>query len=60
MCQEGAIFCENMRPERPQRQSAFAEVRDRSVGRWRRDLTPEQLGEVESEAGVLLDELGYT
>jgi hypothetical protein len=41
-------------------QSAFAEVRDRSVGRWRRDLTPEQLAEVESEAGVLLAELGYT
>jgi Sulfotransferase family len=41
-------------------QSAFAGVRDRSVGRWRRDLTPEQLAEVESEAGALLAELGYT
>jgi hypothetical protein len=41
-------------------QSAFAEVRDRSVGRWRRELTPAQLAEVESEAGALLDELGYT
>jgi Sulfotransferase family len=41
-------------------QRAFAEVRDRSVGRWRRDLTPEQLAEVESEAGGLLAELGYT
>jgi hypothetical protein len=30
-----------------------------SVGRWRRDLTPEQLAEVESEAGPLLRELGY-
>ena len=40
-------------------QSAFANVRDRSVGRWRRDLTPEQLAEVESEAGALLAELGY-
>ena len=39
---------------------AFAEVRDRSVGRWKRDLTPEQLAEVESEAGPLLAELGYT
>ena len=39
---------------------AFAEVRDRSVGRWKRDLTPEQLAEVESEAGALLAELGYT
>jgi hypothetical protein len=41
-------------------QRAFAEVRDRSVGRWKRDLTPEQLAEVESEAGALLAELGYT
>jgi hypothetical protein len=38
---------------------AFAEVRDRSVGRWKRDLTREQLAEVESEAGSLLVELGY-
>jgi hypothetical protein len=41
-------------------QNAFAAVRDRSVGRWRRDLTSEQLAEVESEAGTLLAELGYT
>jgi hypothetical protein len=39
---------------------AFSEVRDRSVGRWERDLTPENLAEVESEAGGLLAELGYT
>jgi hypothetical protein len=39
---------------------AFAEVRDTSVGRWKRDLTPEQIDEVESEAGPLLAELGYT
>jgi hypothetical protein len=39
---------------------AFGEVRDQSVGRWQRDLTPEQLAEVESEAGVLLAELRYT
>jgi hypothetical protein len=39
---------------------AFGEVRDRSVGRWQRDLTPQQLAEVESEAGVLLAELRYT
>jgi hypothetical protein len=41
-------------------QRAFGEVRDRSVGRWKRDLTPAQLAEVESEAGPLLAELGYT
>jgi hypothetical protein len=39
---------------------AFAEVRDTSVGRWKQDLAPEQLAEVESEAGPLLAELGYT
>ena len=39
--------------------SAFAGVQDRSVGRWRRDLTPEQLAEVEAEAGALLAGLGY-
>ena len=32
---------------------------DRSVGRWQRDLTPEQLADVEREAGPLLRELGY-
>jgi hypothetical protein len=39
---------------------AFAEARDTSVGRWRQDLTPEQLADVEAEAGALLAELGYT
>jgi hypothetical protein len=38
---------------------AFARVRASSVGRWRRDLTAEQLAEVEAEAGALLGELGY-
>jgi hypothetical protein len=32
---------------------------DRSVGRWRCDLTPAQLADVEDEAGALLAELGY-
>jgi Sulfotransferase family len=32
---------------------------DRSIGRWRRDLTREQLTDVEREAGELLQELGY-
>jgi Sulfotransferase family len=30
-----------------------------SIGRYRRDLTPEQLADVEDEAGPLLRELGY-
>jgi hypothetical protein len=29
------------------------------VGRWRRDLTAEQVADVEAEAGALLAELGY-
>jgi hypothetical protein len=39
---------------------AFGEVRAHSIGRWRRDLTPEQLADVEAEAGVLLAALGYS
>lgn len=38
---------------------AFVRVHDRSLGRWRRDLTSEQLAEVAREAGPLLRELGY-
>jgi hypothetical protein len=33
---------------------------DRSIGRFRRDLPPEQLADVEREAGDLLAALGYT
>jgi hypothetical protein len=38
---------------------ALAEVHSRSIGRWRRDLTAEQIEDVEREAGALLRELGY-
>jgi hypothetical protein len=38
---------------------SFAAAHANSVGRWRRDLTPEQLADVEDEAGDLLAELGY-
>ncbi|HEX6951503.1 MAG TPA: sulfotransferase [Gaiellaceae bacterium] len=34
--------------------------RDSSIGRWRKELTPEQRVDVEAEAGPLLAELGYT
>jgi hypothetical protein len=37
----------------------LADAHAASVGRWRRDLTPEQLADVEREAGSLLRELGY-
>jgi hypothetical protein len=39
---------------------ALDEFRDSSIGRWQKDLTPEQLADVETEAGDLLRELGYT
>ena len=37
----------------------FAEAHDTSAGRWRRDLTAEQLADVEREAGAALVGLGY-
>jgi hypothetical protein len=40
--------------------AALSQVHGQSVGRWRRDLTPEQVEDVEREAGPLLRELGYT
>jgi hypothetical protein len=35
------------------------DFRDSSIGRWTKELTPEQLADVEAEAGGLLRELGY-
>ena len=39
--------------------AALAETHSASIGRYRRDLTDEQLAEVDAEAGDLLRELGY-
>lgn len=39
--------------------TALSSAHANSVGRWRRDLTPGQLADVEAEAGDLLAELGY-
>ena len=39
--------------------AALAVAHDTSVGRFRRDLTAEQLADVEREAGPLLRDLGY-
>ena len=39
--------------------AAFARAHDTSAGRWRRDLMPEQLADVEREAGDALTALGY-
>jgi LPS sulfotransferase NodH len=38
---------------------ALTRVHSSSVGRYRTDLSAEQLAEVEAEAGPLLRELGY-
>jgi hypothetical protein len=39
--------------------AVFAEAHDTSAGRWRRDLSPEQLADVEREAADALTALGY-
>ena len=38
---------------------ALDNFRDSSIGRWKQELTPEQVADVEAEAGPLLAELGY-
>jgi hypothetical protein len=43
----------------PAMAEALSRVHASSVGRWQRDLTSEQLTDVEAEAGSLLAELGY-
>ena len=45
--------------EPAQLREALGAVHGRSVGRWQRDLSPEQVADVEREAGALLRELGY-
>lgn len=45
-------------PEQPLGE-ALGAVHASSVGRWRRDLTAEQLAQVEAEAGPLLSDLSY-
>jgi hypothetical protein len=40
--------------------TALSLFRPDSIGRWREDLSPEQLADVEAEAGDLLTELRYT
>jgi hypothetical protein len=39
---------------------ALSRMHAESVGRWHRNLTPEQVAEVESEAAGLMEELGYS
>ena len=46
-CDEGALA------------AAFARAHTESIGRWRTDLTAEQVADVEAEAGGDLRDLGY-
>jgi len=39
--------------------ASLSQAFDSSVGRWRRDLSPDQLRDIEEEAGELLRELSY-
>jgi hypothetical protein len=39
---------------------ALDDFRDTSIGRWEKELTPEQVADIEAEAGPLLAELGYS
>jgi Sulfotransferase family len=55
-----AGVAERVRIEPAPLAKAFAEAHSRSVGRWRKDLTAEQVADVECEAGDLLRELGYS
>jgi hypothetical protein len=55
-----ALIAARLETEPESLAEALAAAHGRSVGRWRRDLTAEQVADVEREAGALLRELGYT
>ena len=55
-----AVLAEALGADEARVEGALGGFRGESVGRWREDLTPEQLADVEEEAGDLLAELGYT
>ena len=54
-----AALADHLGAPREKLLSGLAAAHDRSIGRWRRDLTLEQISDVEREAGDLLAELGY-
>jgi Sulfotransferase family len=54
-----ARIAERLETEPAPLAEALGAVHARSIGRWRRDLTPKQVQDVEREAGALLRELGY-
>ena len=52
-------LAEHLAADREALAQALADVHAESVGRFRRDLSAEQLADVAAEAGALLRELGY-
>ena len=52
-------IAEHLGIERGPLEQSLRRFHDRSIGRFRRDLSPEQLADVERIAGPLLCELGY-
>ena len=57
--QAAAAIAEHLGVDAATFSGSLGRAHDRSVGRYRRELTPEQLADVEREAGPLLRELGY-
>jgi hypothetical protein len=55
----GAELAEALGISAPDMIAALRQAHDRSIGRYARDLTGEQLDDVLAEAGDLLEELGY-
>jgi hypothetical protein len=56
---QAAVIAEHLDADPAELARRLERIHDRSIGRFRRDLTPEQLRDVEREAGPLLAELGY-
>ena len=55
-----ARVAEHIGVDAPELAGPLRDVHSESVGRWRRDLTDEQVADVEAQAGSLLRELGYS
>ena len=55
-----ARVAEHIGVDAPELATPLRDVHSESVGRWSRDLTDEQVADVEAQAGSLLRELGYS
>jgi hypothetical protein len=59
LAESAAPIAEQLGIESEPLEQSLGRFHDRSIGRYRRDLSPEQLADVERIAGPLLRELGY-